>query len=94
MRYPIAIELPEDGSEYGVIVPDLPGCFSSGGTLDEAVDNTREAIELWLDVAIDREMSIPSAGSLETYKSDPEFSGWILSFVDIDMSQFSDKSLR
>ena len=28
---------------YGVVVPDLPGCFSTGDTLDKAVDNAREA---------------------------------------------------
>ena len=36
-----------------VCVPDLPGCFSAGDTLDEAMENAKEAIELWLEVAID-----------------------------------------
>lgn len=27
MRYPIAIELGSDTATYGVVVPDLPGCF-------------------------------------------------------------------
>ena len=44
MRYPIVIESGNDTRAYGVIVPDLPGCFSAGDTLDEAIANSSEAI--------------------------------------------------
>jgi predicted RNase H-like HicB family nuclease len=37
MRYPILIEEGTDSTAFGVVVPDLPGCFSAGDTLDEAV---------------------------------------------------------
>jgi len=46
MRYPIAIESGDSKHAYGVVVPDLPGCFSAGDTLDEALTNAREAILL------------------------------------------------
>ena len=39
MRYPIAIETGDSKHAYGVVVPDLPGCFSAGDTLDEALTN-------------------------------------------------------
>ncbi len=38
---------PEEGG-YGVLVPALPGCFSQGGTVAEALANAREAIQLHL----------------------------------------------
>jgi predicted RNase H-like HicB family nuclease len=38
---------------YSVSVPALPGCFSQGETLQEAMENIREAGELWLEVASD-----------------------------------------
>ena len=38
---------PEQGG-YGVLVPALPGCFSQGRTVDEALANAREAILLHL----------------------------------------------
>ena len=44
MRYPVVIHKDPD-SDYGVTVPDLPGCFSAGTTLDEVLVNAREAIE-------------------------------------------------
>jgi predicted RNase H-like HicB family nuclease len=34
----------EPDSVYGVTVPDLPGCFSAGDTLDEALENTKEVM--------------------------------------------------
>ena len=34
---------------YSVIVPELPGCFSAGDSFEEALENTREAIELHLE---------------------------------------------
>jgi hypothetical protein len=43
MKYPIAIESGYANHAYGVVVPDLPGCFSAGDTLDEAIDNAKEA---------------------------------------------------
>ena len=38
MRYPITIEPGNDTTAWGVIVPDLPGCFSAGDTLEESVN--------------------------------------------------------
>jgi predicted RNase H-like HicB family nuclease len=37
----------EDGS-YWADVPELPGCFASGDSLDELVDSLREGIDLYL----------------------------------------------
>lgn len=37
----------EDGS-YWAEVPELPGCFAAGITLDELFDSLREGIELYL----------------------------------------------
>ena len=48
MKYFIAIEPGTDDTAFGVVVPDLPGCFSSGDTLEEAIDNANEAAKLWL----------------------------------------------
>jgi predicted RNase H-like HicB family nuclease len=39
----------DDRSDYGVTVPGLPGCFSAGDTIEELVENTKEAIALHLE---------------------------------------------
>ncbi|NLX96495.1 MAG: type II toxin-antitoxin system HicB family antitoxin, partial [Rhodopirellula sp.] len=42
---------PSDEGGYTVFVPALPGCISEGNTLDEARENIREAIALYLESA-------------------------------------------
>ena len=36
MKFIIAIEPGDETHSFGVVVPELPGCFSAGDTLDEA----------------------------------------------------------
>ena len=48
MQYPIFIHKDEN-SDYGVIVLDLPGCFSAGDTIEEAIKNAHEAIECHIE---------------------------------------------
>ncbi|WP_268870774.1 type II toxin-antitoxin system HicB family antitoxin [Fundidesulfovibrio putealis] len=38
----------EDGVSCGVTVPDFPGCFTSGETLEEALSNVQGAVEAYL----------------------------------------------
>jgi len=47
MKLQIVLE-PSDEGGYTVYVPSLPGCISEGETVDEALDNIREAVELYL----------------------------------------------
>lgn len=44
-----AIFEPSDEGGYTVYVPSLPGCISEGDTVEEALANIREAIELYLE---------------------------------------------
>ena len=46
-RYAVIIERAE--SNYGAYVPDLPGCISTGATVEEVERNIREAIEFHLE---------------------------------------------
>ncbi len=94
MRYPIAIEPGDKKHAFGVVVPDLPGCFSAGDTLDEAMDNAREAIELWLETVIDDGGAVPAPGSISEHQANPEYKGWVWAVVDIDLADLSDKAER
>ncbi len=42
---------PEPLGGYSVSVPELPGCYSEGETLSEAMRNIQEAAQLWHEVA-------------------------------------------
>ena len=48
MRLKVVLEASDEGG-YTVYVPSLPGCISEGETKEEALNNIREAIELYLE---------------------------------------------
>jgi len=83
MKYPIAIELGGDDKAWGVIVPDLPGCFSAAdGGFDEAIEKSKEAIKLWIEVAIQRNEEIPTPSELKVMLQRGEFKGMYWALVD------------
>jgi predicted RNase H-like HicB family nuclease len=47
-HFPIVVEIDEDGV-YIVSCPTFKGCHSYGATIDEALDNLREVIELCME---------------------------------------------
>ncbi len=94
MHYPIVIK--EDGNDtaYGVVVPDLPGCFSAGDTLEEAIAGAEEAVAAWIDAALDAGMTIPAPSPLEAVRKDPAYAGWTVALVDVDPVLFDDSYAR
>jgi predicted RNase H-like HicB family nuclease len=85
MRYPIVIEPGDAAHAFGVAVPDLPGCFSAGDTLDEALANAENAILGWMETALDRDIGIPPASSLDALRETyPEYRDWIWALAAVD----------
>lgn len=50
MKYKVIIMYDPEYEGYVVDVPQLVGCMSQGKTLDEAIENTKDAIKGWLHV--------------------------------------------
>ena len=48
MIFQVVLELSDEGG-YTVYVPSLPGCISEGDTVEDALVNIQEAIELYLE---------------------------------------------
>jgi len=90
MRYPIAIESGTDTTAFGVVVPDLPGCFSAGDTLDEAVSGAEEAAAAWIDAALDAGQAIPGPTSLDAIRGMPDYAGWAFGVITLDPALFDD----
>lgn len=88
MYFPIAIHKDPD-SDYGVTVPDLPGCFSAGSTIDETMLMAREAIELYIDTLVDDGRSIPEPTDIETLQKVPQYAGAIWAIITIDYKRKS-----
>lgn len=93
MHYPIVLHKDPD-SDFGVSVPDLPGCFSAGESIDEAVDMAKEAIELHLEGLIENGEPVPRPSAIETHKDEPLYKNGIWAIVFIDPSGLRLKAKR
>ncbi len=61
-EYVVIYERGDAGEEnWGAYVPDLPGCISTGDTLEEAQRNIREAIQLHLEGLKAEGLPVPDA---------------------------------
>ena len=49
MKWRVVLEQDAETGDWAVWCPELPGCTSAGETEQEAVENIREAIELYLE---------------------------------------------
>ena len=85
MRYPVMIR--RTGTGYSVDVPDLPGCVSTGTTVEHARQMIAEAIEMHIDLMLRSGESIPAPSSNVDFSvdqdSDEEFCTW----VEVDESR-------
>jgi len=59
MHYLVAIEPATRPAPFGVVVPDLPGCFATGDTVDEALANAEDAIAAWIAAALEVGQTVP-----------------------------------
>jgi len=93
MRYPVVIHKDLD-SNYGVTVPDIPGCFSAGDTMDDALTQAVEAVECHIEgLLLDKE-PIPIPKSIEHHQNNPDFAEGTWAVVSVDLSKLSGKSKR
>ncbi len=88
MKFILAIEPGTDVTAFGVVVPDLPGCFSAGDTLDEAIDKAREAIDLYCQTVIEDEGRLPIPESLSVHQANPDFAGWIWAIIEVPVERY------
>ena len=91
MKYAVVVHH-EEGSAYGVTVPDLPGCFSAGDSFDEALENVVEAIEFHLEGLADEGMDIPRAEPIDSHLDNPDNANGTWGFVDIDLTPYLGKT--
>jgi predicted RNase H-like HicB family nuclease len=93
MHYPVVIHKDRQ-SDYGVTVPDLPGCFSAGETMEAALSNVVEAIECHLEGLLFDGEPIPEASPVETHQQQSEYAGGTWALVNVDLSKLASKAKR
>lgn len=95
MKYPIALEPGDAKHAWGVVVPDLPGCFSAADSgMDEAIENAREAIAAWIEAVLDDGGDIPAPSNIEEHRANREYAGWVWAVVEVDPAILDDRAER
>lgn len=93
MKYPVVIHK-DESSDYGVTVPDLPGCFSAGTSFEEALENAREAILCHLEGCLNDNEAIAEASEILSLRDNPDYRDGVWALVSVDLSELSSKARR
>ena len=88
MKFAIAIEAGTKKTAFGVVVPDLPGCFSAGDTLEEAFDNARTAIEAHCELLAESGKPLAQPKPMSHWQSSRKFKGWTWGIVEVPVEKF------
>jgi predicted RNase H-like HicB family nuclease len=88
MKFTIAIEAGTKKTAFGVVVPDLPGCFSAGDTVEEAFDNVREAIDAHCEILAEDGKDLPMPKSMSEWQADKEYKGWMWGIVEVPIERY------
>ena len=90
MIYPVIVHKDEEGA-FGVTVPDFPGCFTAGDTIQEALKNVQEAIEVYME---GEETALLDPSAFEDVAKSELAEGGAIAMVDIDLSFLETKAER
>ena len=93
MKYPIVIHKDQD-SDYGVSFPDIPGCFTAGTSIEEAISMSQEAAECHIEGLLMDSEPIPVAASIEVHRNNTAYKDGIWALIEVDVSKLSLKSKR
>ncbi|MBI3039319.1 type II toxin-antitoxin system HicB family antitoxin [bacterium] len=91
MKFPVAV-FKDPKSDFGVIIPDLPGCFSAGDSFENAIESVKEAIECHIEGMIKDEEAIPSPKKIDVHQKNLKYKNAVWAMVEIDLSVLSDKA--
>lgn len=69
MHLPYRLEIVPDPDEGGFVAyyPELPGCITTGNSLEEAAENAEDAKREWLTAALDSQTPIAEPSSVHDY---------------------------
>jgi len=65
MNPPFSFEVEKDGNEFHAWCPEFPGCHTHGKTVQAALENLKDAIQLYLDTVMEEEIVKQTARALD-----------------------------
>jgi len=93
MKFPVVLHKDPD-SDYGVIIPDVAGCFSAGETVAQALENVKEALALHYEGLVADGDPLPQVHEIDQHLQNPDYAGGVWAVVDFDVTPYFGKSVR
>jgi len=94
MDIPVVI-FKDEGSVYGVNVPDIKGVHSWGDTVEDALKNVKEAITSHIETLLELGESVEiSQSKIGEMRGNPEHAGGIWALVSLDLDKLDSKPER
>ena len=91
MHYPVAIEPATADTAWGVVVPDLPGCFSAGDTMEDALLQAEQAVVAWIEATLDAGQPVPKPSGIDSLRAgQPALGNWLWALVKVDPAMLDD----
>ena len=84
--YPAVFHVCEEGG-YSIRFPDLPGCYSQGETLPDAMRFAQSALSEWLEYLTDKNENIPYASQVKNVKTEADNEFVTLIYIDGPMQR-------
>lgn len=91
MRYPVVIHKDPD-SDYSVTFPDLPGCFTAGESIEEALAMAVEAAELHIEGCLEEGIAVADPSPIAALRD--SYAGGTWALVEIDWAKLSHRARR
>lgn len=92
MKYPVKIEQQIANSEWQLTVPDLPGCTTSGNSIDDVLIRAKDAIADHLAILSEYGESIPHASAIDSFINGQPQVNVVWAVVDFDIVPYLGKS--
>ena len=90
LLYPACFYPCEEQEGYTVVVPDLPGCVTQGGSLSDAIGMAVDAASGWILDEMEDGNPIPPASNVEDVQAD-ERPGGFVNLIVLDMDAYAEK---
>ncbi len=87
MKFTVVLHT-DDGRRYGVTVPDLPGCFSGGDDIEDALESVLEAIDLHVETLLEEGGELPARQPIAAHQANPDYAGGVWAVVDAPVEKY------
>jgi predicted RNase H-like HicB family nuclease len=93
MRYPLYLHQAADGSFSG-FVPDVSGCYFAGDTIDDAISDAQNALDLYFTYRVEQGHAPDKAKTVADHLKNDACTGGIWAYVDIDLTKYDGKATK